>query len=453
MKKLIRRLFNFLSHGVWTIDESKLNRTNRYLVKLVRIIIIAVEDFGTKKLILQASALTFYSLLSLVPVVAMIFGIAKGFGLEETLEQQLYLSFKEQPALLEQLLGFVHRMLADTQGGLVAGFGFVILIWSVLQVLSSIEESFNSIWQITTSRSWIRKFTDYLSILLLAPIFIIAAGSATLFISAFIKEFADAWIQIDTLRKLVVFSINLIPYVLNAILFMLLYMVMPNTRVRPLSALVAGIVAGVSYQLFLWAYIEFQFGVSRYNAIYGSFAFFPLFIVFLQVSWIIVLIGGEISYSLQNIDLHVDDRLHFVPSHKERITLAVAVMSLTAHRFKLGEPAFTAQEISQKTHVPYKVMKEFCNDLCRAGLLSEINAKKEEHENSYQPAIDIDRIDVSFIISKLENLVIGQRMMQLPPELNAASNLIEKKYLSEEKAEWNLHVLDINIEPSKKESD
>lgn len=405
--------------------------------------ILAVEDFGEKKLILQASALTFYTLLSIVPVVAMVFGIAKGFGLEQRLREQLFYSFSQEPELLEKLLGFVNSLLANTQGGLVAGFGFVILIWSVLQVLSSIEMSFNSIWQITSNRSWVRKFTDYFSILLLAPLFIVAAGSATIFISAFITEFAERWISMGFLKQIIIFSINLIPYVLNALLFMLIYIIIPNTRVRFKPALVAGIIAGFSFQLFQWGYIEFQVGVSRYNAIYGSFAFFPLFITFLQVAWIIVLIGAEVSYSLQNVDLHVDERQHFIPSNKQKLILALTVMALTARKFEDGEEPYSAQELSQKLDLPYKVIKEFCNELCRAGLLSEIVASDEEGDTTYQPAVGLDKMDVSYVMYKLDEISPIAKAFNLPESLRASEELVEKLYRESTNSELNLHVLSI----------
>lgn len=455
MKAQLRKLFRFLSHGVWTVDESLLSRTNRYLVKLIRIIIVAVKDFADKKLILQASALTFYSLLSVVPVAAMVFGIAKGFGLEERLRQELFRSFSDQPELLEQLLSFVNGLLSNTQGGLVAGLGFIILIWSVLQVLSSIEESFNSIWQVTANRTWVRKFTDYFSILLLAPIFIISAGSATIFISAFITEFAEQWIRLGFVKQIIIFSINLIPYILNAVLFMLLYMVIPNTRVKLKSAIVAGMVAGFSFQLFQWAYVEFQVGVSRSNAIYGSFAFFPLFITFLQVSWIIVLIGAEVSYSLQNIEFHVDERLHFVPSNKQKLVLGVSIMALVARRFEEGQEAYSAQELSLKLELPFKVIKEFCNELCRAGLLSEIICEEEDKNTNYQPAVGVDKLDIGYLMEKLDGLSLTAKSIHLPEELGAAEQLVDDLYGSFAGMPMNKHMLDIYppsaSEPLKKE--
>jgi membrane protein len=403
VKKYTGKIFQFIRNGIWTVDVSQLSQRNRYFVKFLRIIILAIENFQAKNLILQASALTFYSLLSIVPVAAMIFGIAKGFGLEERLRQELFNSFEHQPELLEQVLGFVNGLLANTQGGLVAGFGFILLLWSVLQVLSNIEESFNSIWQITTNRTWIRKFTDYLAIMLIAPIFIISSGSASIYISLLIKNLTENWIAYPLVKNLVFFSINLIPYFLSALLFSLVYTVIPNTRVKLKPAVLAGIVAGFSFQLFQWGYVAFQVGVSRYNAIYGSFAFFPLFITFLQLSWVIVLIGAEISYSLQNIKSHVDERKVFAPNPRQRLVLALAIITEAVKRFHRGEPPPGNDKISDALGLPYKAVKELCNDLCLAGLLSKVLIEGKS-EPCYQPAVDPELIHLSYIIEKLETL-------------------------------------------------
>ncbi len=443
VRKLLKKLFQFISHGVWTVDESKLKGIQRYLVKLTRIIILAVEDFESKKLILQASALTFYTLLSIVPVAAMIFGIAKGFGLEERLNKELMRSFAEQPELLDQLLKFVHRLLDNTQGGLVAGFGFILLIWAVLQVLSNIESSFNSIWQINTPRSWVRKFTDYLSIMLIAPLFIVGSGSASIYISAIITEFAQEWISLGFLKDIIIFSLHLIPYVFSALLFMLVYMVIPNTKVKLKSALVAGIVGGFSFQLFQWGYVEFQVGVSRLNAIYGSFAFFPLFITFLQVSWIIVLIGAEISYSLQNIELHVDERQNFTPNAKQKLVLALASLSLITERFEYERKPITTEELSEALDLPFKTMKEFCNEMEKAGLINAIASSGDEMGMPFQPAVDPEKLTLAYIIEKLDTIKETDKEMKLPANFSFIEKTVESIYAETYKSNHNVRVMDI----------
>ncbi len=443
MRKLIKKAFAFATHGVWTINEEELGTWNRYMVKLTRIVILAVQDFQAKKLILQASALTFYTLLSIVPVAAMIFGVAKGFGLEDRLQLELKRTFSESPELLEQLLEFVHRMLNSTQGGLVATFGLMLLLWSIIQVLSSIELSFNSIWQIQTPRTWIRKFTDYLSIMLIAPLFIVASGSATIFISSFITQFAEEWISLGFLKSLIIFSINLIPYVLSIILFTLIYMVIPNTRVKFKSALAAAMVAGISFQLFQWAYVEFQIGVSRMNAIYGSFAFFPLFITFLQVSWIIVLIGAEVSYSLQNIELHVDERQNFTPSTKQKLMLALASLTLISERFEHEKKPITSEELSERLDLPYKTIKEFCNEMEKAGLINSIATTKDTEGTPYQPAMDPDKLNLAYIIEKLDTVSEVKKDIQLPKDFNEIQTIINGLYAETYKSNHNVKVMEL----------
>lgn len=450
VRKLLKKLFQFISHGVWTIDESNLRGFKRYLVKLTRIIILAFEDFQSKKLILQASALTFYTLLSIVPVVAMIFGIAKGFGLEERLSKELARTFSEQPELLDQLLEFVHRLLDNTQGGLVAGFGFILLLWAVLQVLSNIELSFNSIWQINTPRSWVRKFTDYLSIMLIAPLFIVGSGSASIYISAIITEFAEEWISLGFLKDIIIFSLHLIPYVFSALLFTLVYMVIPNTKVKLKSALVAGVVGGFAFQLFQWGYVEFQVGVSRLNAIYGSFAFFPLFITFLQVSWIIVLIGAEISYSLQNIELHVDERQTFTPSTKQKLVLALASLSLITERFENEEKPITTEELSEALDLPFKTLKEFCNEMEKAGLINAIASSGDEMGMPYQPAVDPEKLSLAYIIEKLDTVNESEKEMKLPASFNQIEKKVESIYEETYKSNHNIRVVEVLNEIRKK---
>ena len=276
----LKKTKHFFTEHIWHIKPEKIPRWQRWFIHLAKIIILGVKGYKGKNLTLHASALTMYSVLSIVPVIAMIFGIAQGFGLEAYLTQQLQLAFSNQPEILSNLLTYSHNMLSNTKGGLIAGLGLVLLLWSVIQVLSNIENAFNSIWFIQKGRTWVRKFTDYLSIMLVAPILIILTGTVNIFISAYFKTFAKEIEPLnDVLENFILFSINFLPYLTTCILFFLVYLVMPNTRIKPKSALTAGIITGVVFQVFQWAYIAFQIGISIYNAVYGSFASIPLFYV------------------------------------------------------------------------------------------------------------------------------------------------------------------------------
>ncbi len=405
MAKLdIQKTRHFFTHHIWLVKLSTFPKWQRWFIYLVRIIILGVKGFNGKNLSLHASALTMYSVLSIVPVIAMIFGIAQGFGLEKYLTQQLQTAFVNQPEILSNLLTYSHNMLSNTKGGLIAGLGLILLLWSVIQVLSNIENAFNSIWFVQKSRTWLRKFTDYLSIMLVAPILIILTGTVNIFISSYIQTFAKQIEYLnDSLETLILFSINLLPYLTTCILFFFIYLVMPNTRIKAKSALTAGIITGIVFQIFQWAYIAFQIGISKYNAIYGSFASIPLFITWLQYSWIIVLVGAEISYCVQNVIQFEGDIQTIKISHKMRMLYSLYIMNFIAKRFKDALKAPDLEEVSKKLDIPQNLCRNLIENMVKCDLIAEtIETNKVDH--CYIPSLDISYLNLGFIINKLESL-------------------------------------------------
>lgn len=434
----------FMKHGIWHVKLDRFPRWQRGAIKTLRICILAVKDYDKKDLSLRATALTLYTLLSVVPIVAMIFGISKGFGLEEYLAEQMKQAFSSQPVILENVLNYSHNMLVTTKGGIIAGFGFVLLLWTVLQVLGNIENAFNSIWYVTKPRSIVRKFTDYLSIMLVAPLFIIISGAANIFISTQVTEIlAQLHFLGDSIGSLVIVSLKILPYITTSILFFFIYMVMPNTRVKPRAALTAGIIAGCIFQVFQWGYIAFQVGVSRYNAIYGSFASIPLFITWLQFSWIIVLIGSEIAYSVQNIAVFEDEQVTGRFSHKMRMLYSIYILNLIAKQFKAALPAPDAVEIAGKLSIPLSLCRQLLGNMQQAGLVAQTVEQEGVLEYSYVPAIDMQYLTVSYIINKLESLgELGSN----PGEDGEVFHRIKVNYLELEEAlnasAANKHILD-----------
>jgi len=394
----------FLTYDIWHVNTERFPVWQRTGIKILRISILAVKDYLRKNLSLRASGLTLYSLMSIVPVLAMVFGIAKGFGLEEYLDEQLKKSLGAQPVILENVLTYAHNMLGSVKGGVIAGMGFALLLWSVIQVLSSIEDAFNSIWYVHQPRTWVRKFTDYLSIMLLAPLFIVISGAVNIFISTQIHHLVQHLSFLgSTITELIVISIQILPFVTTSILLFFVYQVMPNTRVKPSAALTAGIIAGCVFQLFQWAYIAFQIGVSRYNTIYGSFASIPLFITWLQFSWMIVLIGAEISYSVQNISIFEAEQQTGKISHKMRMLYAIYVLHYISKKFKTALPAPDAVEIARKLKLPLNLCRKTLSQLQSAGLVTSTVLNEKTKEYSYVPALDIALLNLGFIINKLES--------------------------------------------------
>lgn len=399
----IKKTKKFFTHHVWHVRSDKFPWWQRWFVKLVRIIILGVRGYTQKNLVLRASALTMFSLLSIVPVVAMIFGIAQGFGLEEYLTKELKSAFATQPDVLNNLLTYSHNMLSNTKGGLIAGLGSVILLWSVVQVLGNIEDAFNSIWFVKKGRSWTRKFTDYLSIMLVAPILIIITGAANIFISTYIATFAKQLESLsDSLENLIIFSIQFLPYLTTCLMFFLVYLVMPNIKVKPRAALYAGLIAGIVFQVFQWGYIEFQIGISKYNTIYGSFASIPLFITWLQYSWIIVLVGAEISYCIQNVVEFEGEKQTTNISHKMRMLYSLYILHYIAKKFKEADRSPDAGEISAKLDIPLNLCRTLLENMLRCDLVAE-TIEEYRTEHCYVPAMDIAHLNLAFIINKLES--------------------------------------------------
>ncbi len=401
---------SFFTYDIWHVKLEKFPKWQRSFIRLLRIVLLAVKDFSQKQLMVRAAALSLYTTLSIIPVIAMVFGVAQGFGLEQYLTEQLQSMFANQPEILSTLLVYVHNILGGTKGGIIAGFGFVLLLWSVLQVLSNIEDAFNSIWHVKTPRTWIRKFTDYMSIILIAPLFIIISGVVTIFISTQIKWFAEEISFLGSgITHLIIISINLLPYLTTGILFFFLYLVMPNTRVKPFSALYAGVVAGVVFQIFQWGYVEFQVGVSRYNAIYGSFASIPLFITFLNFSWIIVLIGAEISYSVQNIRDYQNEMQAEDISHEMRMVYSVFVLHFISAKFKEGDKAPNIREITKRLQLGSGLCNAILDLLIKAKLVVEGRESGKNKDAVYLPAMDLARLNIAFVVSKIESVGVMKK--------------------------------------------
>lgn len=268
--------------------------------KLGKILVFSIKRFRYDRCSLRASALTFYSALSIVPVLAMAFGIAKGFGLDQRLREEILGRMQSQEAVIRQAIDFADNLLQNTSGGLIAGIGVVFLFWTMIQVLGNIESAFNDIWGVRRGRSFGRKFSDYLSLMFLFPLMLILTGS----LNVFLISQAEALSQrayLGYLSPVLLALLTVFPFAVILFLLTFLYIYMPNTKVRISAGLLGGVIAGILYQVVQWTYIHFQIGAGSYGAIYGSFAALPLFLIWLQASWFVVLFGAEISYAAQNL--------------------------------------------------------------------------------------------------------------------------------------------------------
>lgn len=421
----VSKIIQFFRTEIWRMRLDDLPFKKSIYIKPLRIFVIAVRGFEQDKCLLRASALTFYTVLSIPSVLAMLFGIAKGFGFEKRLEERLFENLPGQEEILTTVISFSNTLLEQTKGGLIAGIGVVVLFWSVLKVLAHIENALNKIWEIKESRSWGRKISDYLSIMLLAPVLILMSGSITVFITTQITQITQKVTWLGMLNPLIYFSFNLIPYFLIWVLITFVYVLMPNTKVKLRSGILAGIIAGTIFQLFQEFYIDFQIGMARYNAIYGSFAALPLFLFWVQISWWIVLFGAELSFATQNVRSYEydPDSRRISPAFKKLLMLQVS--HLLIHNFKDGNPPLTASKISKRLSIPVRLLHQVLYELTTAGLLNETRTKRES-QFGYQPARDINTLSVGGVLDALDHNGVDNIPVTKTEELEVLSNSLEQ---------------------------
>jgi membrane protein len=410
--KYIRRFLQFIKTEVWLLKTSQYHPVLGFLIRQLRIILIAIKGFRDHRIQLRASALTFYSLLSIVPVAAMIFGIAEGFGFKARLEIELNKMIAEREEMAEVLkyvLEFANSMLDNINGGIIAGIGLLFLFWSVMKLLGNIENSFNVIWQIRQPRAFARKFADYLSMMLIAPILFFLSSTITVYLGNIAGSESVIGVH---LGPLLIFIVKLMPYILIFLLFTLLYVIMPNTKVQFKYALNAGLIAGIIFQITQFLYIYFQVGVGRYGAIYGSFVALPLFLIWLQLSWLIVLLGAEMSFAYQNLEKYEFETEALSISGKNRRLLTFLLMYTIVKKFQSGEKPNTSAQLGHELGIPVRLVRDIIYDLLEARLIVEATTESAK-ENGYVPALDINRIDVGLLIERLE-LSGDDRLMAEP---------------------------------------
>lgn len=396
------RLKAFCHNVIGPFDTRQSPSAKTRAIKFAKLLLLSWRGFFADLCPLRASALTLYSLLSIVPVFAMLFGIAKGFGLERLLQERLLEQFRDQHDVTVLIIGFAQTLLAKTQGDVIAGIGIVLLFWSVMSVIGEIETSFNHIWKIATSRTFSRKISDYMSLMLLAPMLLIVSGSIAVIMQSHIGGFMAAMHAPEYGTQLLLAALGYLPLLIVWLVFSVTFIFMPNTKVEFTSGILAGVLTGTAYQLVQWAYLRLQIGVSSYNAIYGSLAALPLFIVWLQIGWLILLFGAELAFYHQHFESYRNKDVSMSPNFAFIKIAALRIAHLLVHRFAAAEPPLTAEQITQILHLPLLTVQEIVAELHKAHILAAVQSAPDGTP-AYQPARDIALLRIATVIEALEN--------------------------------------------------
>lgn len=390
-----------------------------------------LQEHGT---LIRSAALTFYTLMSLVPILAVAFAVVKGFGLADGLVQNLYALFPQSPEMIDYIVSFVENALARTQGGLVAVVALVMLFWAVIRVFGSIESAFNNIWEVKMSRSIARQWSNYIAIVMIVPVLWVIVGA----VGGYARQllgFDDGWFFTLLSRLVSVATI--------CIIFTIFYFVIPNARVRFSSALTAGLIAGTAFVLFQWGYLYVQRWMTSYNAIYGSFAALPLFLVWMQTSWQILLFGGELSFAYQNVARFCEERESLKISYEQRRKIWLAMMLAVVGQFREKGGATSTETIRRRLELPTRIINEVLYQLVQAGLLVAVPMGDDDRDMGYMPAHDIATITLGGVLDALEQSGQGNFDPVPTPEFSCAERELARIERSARKSQEGVRIIDL----------
>jgi membrane protein len=300
IKGKLSKIDEFFTHGIWQKERDEVKRW--WLIRVGKVVIFTLGSSNRHDTAIRSVALSFYTVMSLVPILAIAFAVVKGLGLDDYFTGLLYDQFPDHTQVVDTLMGFVNNLLVRTRGGVVAVGAFFLLIWAVIQVFSNVEGAFNHIWEVKNRRSIAHRVGVYFGVVVIAPILLVASYIIMIGLRNRLEVFTNSTV--------VGILFELLAIVAVVAVFTLIYKIIPNIKVKLTNAAIAGAIAGVVFYFFQMLYFLIQSRLGGYNAIYGAFAAIPLFLMFLSISWQIVLFGGELSRGLQNAGSYEPEQKH-----------------------------------------------------------------------------------------------------------------------------------------------
>ena len=404
------KAYRFCTHDVWNVDDGG------RLSKIVKAANLAVRCFFNQEVQERACSLTYRTVLAMVPALAMLFAIARGFGFQNLVHGQLMSYFPSQRQALESALSFVDRYLSHASEGAFVGIGLIVLLYTLIMLISSVERSFNRVWGIAHDRPFYRKVTDYTALFVFIPVLMICSAGLTLFMSSMVQDALPV-----AFSPVVSVVLDCVPILLVWLMFTFAFWLLPHTKVNFRYAFISGMVFGSLFFLVQWIFVEGQMLVSSYNAIYGSFAFLPLLLFWMQISWMLVLMGTVMTYSLQNIYgfnySHHDDVESISDAYFDEIT--IMSLAVIVNRFQEQESPLTKDDLAGGQYkIPIVLVNRVLKRLMKAGLVSEV--KHTEGTEAYQPAFAIHKMTLKEVKRRL-SAVGSSRFLSVADQQFSAS--------------------------------
>lgn len=435
-----RRIYDYVTTGIWSDPR------RNWKLSLLRTANLSVNSFFNRDIQTQACAMTFRTMLAVVPALALLLAIGRGFGFSQFLKDELHALFPAQRVAIDYAVNFVDSYLNQASEGIFVGVGIVFLLWTLISLLANVEDTFNLIWGQKTGRSWWRKVSDYSAMLLILPVLMICAGGLMLMLSSTL----DAIFHFSFLTPIISMLIEASSAVMTFLFFTAVYMLIPNTKVKFKNAFISGVLAGTGFMVLQWLFVTGTLYVTRYNAIYGSFAFLPLLLLWMQLAWVICLAGAVICYSSQNVFAFSLDREVGSISHRYRDKVTLAIAALLTQHFVRQEGAPTARDIMNYYDLPARLVTDITDRMCTAGLCSRVLIPNEKDVYGFQLAIDPAHFTVATLHNALYNLGASGFIPDFATVFPGVVDIFKRLDKSFDEVADDMLIADIQINPIRK---
>lgn len=413
---------------MWRVTKTEYNGFfQRIGYGLIRTIVLVVRGFTSKNLNDTAKSLTYSLIFSIVPILAMIVAVAKGFGVSDVIEKQLNSSFLGETNMVPTIMSMVERYLETAQGGVFIGIGILILLWAIYSFFQSVETAFNKIWNVRKSRSILRQATTYIAIVVLIPVMIVCSAGINIFVHTTVEstahlEAVNQYMQAN--------GVQFFQFFIVWVFFIWMYIAIPNTKVRFMSALIPGILMGTLFQLLQMLSVYLIALLSRTSIVYGAFATIPILMTWLQYTSLLILIGAEMSYAIQNNEEFEYEQDVNSMSRRYKDFIMLYLLNVIVKRFEADEEPLTAHELAVRDHLPIRLVNQLLGRMTETGLLREVYVEGKE-DRTFQPAMDTHKISIGLVADRIEKQGTEEFLQSPSPEMQAFWNnytLLLEKY-------------------------
>ena len=415
MNQRIQRIREFIQYDLWRQPHVTTHDPKKRLgYRVLQTIILVGRSFKDKALNVRANSLSFSLLFAFVPLVAGVFAIARGFGFEELIKERLSTSFLAEANIAPMIIEWVERYLDTARDGLFLGIGLIVLIWAVYAFFNMLERSFNTIWNVKQSRSFGRRLTNYMVVLLLVPIMIILTSGISIFLNS-TAALSPVWQAIEPIRRLL---LRLVPFVVASAVFTWIFIAIPNTKVRFVSAVIPGVLMGVLFQVVQMFSVYLVVLFTRMSVVYGAFSAIPLTLIWLHIACWLLLVGAELAFAIQNNDMFAYEKDIATMSRRYQDYVMLYLLSMIVKRFEQGESPLTAQEMAEENQLPIRLVQQVMTCLEDANIVRRVYVDQDESE-TFVPALDTRSITVEMVMGRISAQGTEDFLLHTPQKMQA----------------------------------